>query len=196
MPRKYSRKTTLRTEEASKALASLIKYKADSDGLPKSKPGLFREAQPPWLEQSTSNLGEWLSELETENDSFTFSMLLQVWLHLNGITCPKSVFAVQLTSRRGRPLSDIGFRAKWLHDHGLGWHKIAKRLVKERCENNADDAAKYVKDLATSAANAPNHEGAFEKAIDSGSFLLGIKKVKEQVEEAYRELEASELENS
>jgi hypothetical protein len=193
MPRKNDRKTVPRAEETKKALANLIQHKSNTDGLPKTAKG-FISLLPSWFEDSGFHLRYWLAELNKPNDSTLCSMLLQIWLHLNGISLPKGVFKRELNSHRGRPLSDLGFRALVMRRPGFGWRRVTKLLVPDRYAADKAKAVKYIKDLATSAKNAPDHDSALEDALKLGSFLLGIKRSKQEAEkEYYWEILASEV---
>jgi hypothetical protein len=183
MPRNYERKNVSRAEQTKEALAVLIQQKSNPDRLPKSTKG-FPKLLPSWFEHSGFYLRYWLDESERTNDSDLYSMLLQIWLHLNGISWPKGVFKTELKAGRGRPLSDLGFRALHMLRPGCGFEDIAKVLVPEKYATNQKEAIKYIKDLATSAKNAPDHDSALEEALKLGSLLLGIKKSTEENEEA------------
>jgi hypothetical protein len=192
MPRTSQRKSVSRAVETKQALAELEKQ-AGSDGLPKPSPDSFAKASPPWLPDSATNLAVWLKNLASAGDDLTYSMLLQIWLHLNGVPLPKGVFKTELKSPgRGRPLADLGFRALLLYRRNtFGWRKVAQRLVPDRYEANPDQAVKYIKDLAASAHDAPDHYSDLEEALKIGSSLLGITKLREEAEEEYRRLEDS-----
>jgi hypothetical protein len=165
MPRNYKRMST--TEDT---LAAFLKF-AVSSGLPNNRlvPASMHDTR-----ATVTNLFMWLDEFASKNDSLNFSKLLQVWLRLNDIVWPKDVFEKDLLSPgRGRPLSDLGFRALLLSNK-LSWRQVAERLVPERFKKDPREAAKYVKDLAKTASRAPAPERQLEAILQSGRTLLGM----------------------
>ena len=187
MPRNYTRKGVSRAVDAKRVLTELGE-KADADGLPVASGDGFVLAWSPWLLDSAKNLGTWLSEVE--HDGFTYSILLQVWLHLNGLSVPPGVFKNDLRSKgRGRPLSDIGWQAYWLYAQLKSWEKVAQRLAPKKYAVDPNDAAKYVKELARNTRNAPDYDGELDDAVNLGAALLGITKLKQQAEDEYGQLQ-------
>lgn len=175
MARNNVRKTEYTITKARKAVERLLRKEATKDGLPKSLP------QTPSLHnaflESAARLALWLMVLEKKNDSFTYSMLLQIWLAENNIPCPAGVFKENLDSEgAGRPRSDLGYRAYCLYKpREFGWHKVAKQLVPERYKQDPDEAAKYVQDLAATYDKIDNQCGVDEyHAYGCAGELLGF----------------------
>jgi len=180
MPRRYKRKDTA-ARKIEDSLADLLNR---SDGQGRPKRFQFAQPAPPHLQRSFTHLAMWLDELAKTADSSRYSMLLQVWLHLNGFVWPKSVFKMDLTSPgRGRRRSDLGAQALLMHKpRVVGWMKVAKALVPEKYGVNPDQAADYIRDLANTAAKAVDRASQLESALRSGRALLGIEAPKEDLE--------------
>jgi hypothetical protein len=133
MSRNYQRRST--TEDS---LAAFLKFAVFS-GLPNNRlvPASMHDTK-----ASVANLFMWLDEFASRQDSHNFSKLLQVWLRLNDIVWPKDVFEKDILSPgRGRPLSDLGFKALLLSNK-LSWRQVAERLVPERLKKDPREAAK------------------------------------------------------
>lgn len=179
MPRNYVRKSIAAGKTDS--LADLLKR---SDGQGRPKRIQFAQPAPSHLRRSFTNLAMWLDELAKVGESGQYSMLLQVWLHLNGFVWPKGVFKTDLTSPgQGRPRSDLGMRAFLMHKPRIvGWMKVAKALVPEKYTVNPNQAADYIRDLANTAAKAVDRASPLESALRSGRLLLGIEAPKEDLE--------------
>jgi hypothetical protein len=173
--RNVKRKTVLNMEKAAQLLIKVMEEKADEDGLPIADPDSFpkREA---YLEESTVRLSKWLDFFEKEGDSFGYSMLLQLWLALNNIPCPKDVFTQDFESKgRGRPASELGELALDMHKpNEFGRGKIAKELLRDDYDRDPETTVKRIKDLAETARKGRDLVGdALADAQAYGFLLLG-----------------------
>lgn len=172
--RNHQRKTQPRVEEAAIHLMEVMKQESDEDGMPKTAPKPFPVANQQFLEGSTVKLFMWLDHFEKNGDSLGYSALLQLWLSINTSGPMKDVFKRDLDCQGpGRPPSPLGEIALQMYDRNkFGWRRIAQQLVPDRYAADADNAIKYVKDLAETARNARKHGDESPSIYDALGLLF------------------------